>query len=456
MPTAMINIDQTTFVSSAQPSVNFFVYPLMYVGTDPEFQHCISLIHISLPTLPKSVDSAVLQLSVIVKSGEALSVATVSRLGAPFDAKKVTYQTVPPFIPTAARFTVSPSDLYLPVSVDITDIVNAWLSGTAQNNGIALTCDDDMILQFGTCNIVYVPYFPKLTITYFYPPVQMQQHTIKPDFLPAGGERFHPVSADRQRHVGASIAQRPTRGRLTIPDVQMSPDYFVTYTRRNLPDPDNLFVQAGAVGGDGSAARPFGELSSAIEAVNPGGTVHIRKGTYPVGKPIEICRPNILLAGEQGARLIYQLPVSSMAIRCAGVSVTGLIFEGTLPEHTFLTVEGDGVSIRSNTIFSIPGSGCTGIAINGRRSGITVDGNTLYNLKFGIYSDADCTAGRIHGNHIYNISKAGITLRAGFDVSANRWDPVGSAYRGIRIFSGDYDAAALADGNSLASIMDDR
>ncbi len=456
MPTAAININQTTFVSSAQPSANFSFYPLMYVGTDPEFQHCISLIHIPFPKLPKSVDSAVLQLSVIVKSGETPATVAVSQLSAPFDVQTVTHNTLPSLIPTAAQFTVSPLDLYFSVSVDLTDIVNAWLSGAAQNNGIALTCEDDNILQFGTDNIVYAPYFPNLTVTYFYAPVKTRRLAAKPASAPTESEGYRLLSANQQRCVlSALITQRP-RGCLTMPDVQMSPEYFETYSQKNLPDPDNLFVEEGAIGGNGSFVRPFGDISSAVEAVNPGGTVHIRKGTYPVGEPIEISKPNILLAGEQGARLMYQLPTSSMVLSGAGVIVTGLTFAGILPQNTFLTVLGDGISIRFNTIYSIPGSEGTGIAVKGSRSDVTIDGNTLYNLKFGIYSDADCNAGRIYGNHIYNVSKAGITLRAGFDVSANRWDPAGSAYRSIDILSGNYSAAALADGNNLASVLDYR
>ena len=68
MPTVSVGIPDTTFVTSSQPAQNFSFYPLMYVGNDPGFTDSIGLMEIELPPLPvTSVDSAVLQLSVIVK-----------------------------------------------------------------------------------------------------------------------------------------------------------------------------------------------------------------------------------------------------------------------------------------------------------------------------------------------------------------------------------------------------
>lgn len=79
MPTLTLNIPNTTFVSSAQPDNNLSTYPLMYAGTDPSFQYCISLMQIALPSIPVTkVDSALLQLAVIVKAVRlrALSLST--------------------------------------------------------------------------------------------------------------------------------------------------------------------------------------------------------------------------------------------------------------------------------------------------------------------------------------------------------------------------------------------
>lgn len=173
MPEITIGIPDTTFVSSAQPDQNFSFYPLMYVGRDPGFLECISFLEIDLSSIPvTSVDSAVLQLSVIVKTGTEPSPIVVNRVTGPFDASTVTYNTMPTFEPTASQIDINTSDLYTIVSIDITEIVNEWLNGTHPNYGIALTNPDGLTLvQFGTNNIIYEPYFPKLVVSYSDTPV---------------------------------------------------------------------------------------------------------------------------------------------------------------------------------------------------------------------------------------------------------------------------------------------
>ncbi|WP_252891483.1 DNRLRE domain-containing protein [Thermoclostridium stercorarium] len=173
MPTVTVGIPDTTFLSSAQPEQNFSFYPLMYVGNDPVFQECIALMEIELPVLPvTSVDSAVLQLSVIVKTGTDPSPIVVNRVTDPFDAQTVTYNTRPGFVATGTQIDISTSDLYTVVNIDVTELVNQWLDGTFENHGIALTNADGVTLvQFGTNNIVYEPYFPRLVITYSDTPV---------------------------------------------------------------------------------------------------------------------------------------------------------------------------------------------------------------------------------------------------------------------------------------------
>lgn len=52
--------------------------------------------------------------------------------------------------------------------------------------------------------------------------------------------------------------------------------------------PFDVFVQAGAVGGDGAQANPFGTIQEGVTAVLPTGTVHILGGTYPIIAQITI------------------------------------------------------------------------------------------------------------------------------------------------------------------------
>lgn len=168
MPTLILSIPNTTFVSSGQPDNNLSFYPLMYTGTDPNFQHCISLMQITLPSMPVTkVDRAMLQLAVIAKSGVAPSPVVVNRVTTPFDNATVTYNTLPQFTATTSQINVATSDLYTTIQIDVTSLVNEWLAGTFTNEGIALTnSDGTSAVQFATNSIVYEPYFPKLTITY--------------------------------------------------------------------------------------------------------------------------------------------------------------------------------------------------------------------------------------------------------------------------------------------------
>lgn len=173
MPTVMQGIPNTTFVSSALPNNNFSFFPSIYTGTDLSLQNCIGLLQIALPSLPvTAVDSALLQLTVVVKRGMAPSPVVVNRVTSPFSAGTVTYNTRPSFTATPSQINVTKSDLYTTVRIDVTTLVNGWLDGTFTNNGIALTNPDGTtVVQFGTNNSVCRPYFPKLILTYSTTPV---------------------------------------------------------------------------------------------------------------------------------------------------------------------------------------------------------------------------------------------------------------------------------------------
>jgi hypothetical protein len=163
----------TTFVSSAQPDTNLSYYPLLYTGTDPNFGTCIGLMQMVLPSLPDSrVVSAMLQLTVVVKSGANLSQVVVNRVDDAFNINSVTYYSCPAYTATDSHYDISESDLYTSIQIDITELVNGWLGGTYANNGIALTNSDGIsIVQFGTNKIAYEPYFPRLILTYSSTPI---------------------------------------------------------------------------------------------------------------------------------------------------------------------------------------------------------------------------------------------------------------------------------------------
>ncbi|HHV32351.1 MAG TPA: DNRLRE domain-containing protein [Clostridiales bacterium] len=84
MPTITLNAAGTTFVASAQPNTNFATYPTIYTGTDPSFDFTISYLKFDLSSVPVTrVDSAILELTVLAKTGALPSLVVVNRVTAP-------------------------------------------------------------------------------------------------------------------------------------------------------------------------------------------------------------------------------------------------------------------------------------------------------------------------------------------------------------------------------------
>lgn len=168
MSAITINIPQTTFISSAQPDNNMSFYPVMFVGTDATYQNSIGLFQVDLTSIPvTSVDSAYLELAVIIKTGAAASPVAVQRVTQPFNTSSVTYSTAPSYAAASSQINVSSSDLYKTIQIDVTSLINSLLAGTYPNYGFALTnSDGTTAVQFATNNITYEPYFPKLIVEY--------------------------------------------------------------------------------------------------------------------------------------------------------------------------------------------------------------------------------------------------------------------------------------------------
>lgn len=609
MPTVTLNLPETTFVSSAQASNNFLFYPLMYVGTDPSYQDCTSLINVALPTLPKRVDSAFLQLSVIVKSGAAPSTVAVSQLGAAFDAKTVTYSSMPALISTATAFNVSASDLYTSIQADVTDIVNAWLSGAAANNGIALTNSDGTIIQFGTNNIVYAPYFPKLIIRYSDTPVPTEQpygyiyntdgqsvdqeraiqftsngpmeqmthragsssvviesaglyavwyrvtgtganqfavfqnsgvilssvygttlanntgtamvnaaqgdritlrnHTssgsvtlnntaggsapgvsasltilrIGPNVAPEPSladvnaaetndemlsaisnpalglnlTGYNSLTADQQQFVLAGLlSQRPTLGYLTVPDVQAMLDYEVTLVPYE-PDPNNIYVKAGATGGNGSIALPFGDIQMGIDAVNPGGTVHILSGTYRIASTISIEKSNITLAGVPGASIVDMNDIPSIGCWAFadGITLNNLTLVRSVGGiFTMLLLAANDCLLTNNTFSGNPAASITAIDFSMNQGNNLISLNKIHDVTTGIRLQPDERCA-VTNNNIYNTYDGILVQTTLAQIESNFWTGGSGNVFDIILDSsvaGSYDQAALSAQNNGANI----
>jgi len=620
MPTVSVGIPDTTFVSSSQPTQNFSFYPLMYVGNEPSFSDSIGLMEIDLSSIPvTNVDSAVLQLAVIVKTGTESSPIVVNRVTSPFDASTVTYNTLPSFTPTASQINVETSDLYTIVEIDITELVNQWLNGTYPNFGIALTNPDGVTLvQFATNNIVYEPYFPRLVITYSDTPTppsdnpygyiyntgnqtvavndsiafsnngallgishdtntapiiietpgvyavwytvtgaEANQFTLYQNNNPVPGSTYGtsttnngytgmviinaaagdqitlrnhtsagPVTLDNAAggtetgvsasimilRIGAPVSTDPQldavnnaqditqmRAAITDPALGLNLDGFNSLSTAaqdivlqslltNRPDlgypsvsslqealdmavnevvdPENIRVRAGSVGGNGSIAHPFGTITEGINAVVPGGTVHIEAGTYPITTQINLNKAGVTLLGEPGAELILQGDFIALLITGSGATVQGLTMTSDVPyPKEFIQIGAPNVRLIGNTIFGPTqpppmDNWVVNRAVVSQVNTVNVllEENTFYSLRTGMYINPG-TTGAINNNVVYN-TKGGFLVDGAlttffgnswgtppneFDIVLLAGTTMGPPYDNLAQLSQDNDNATISD-----------
>ncbi len=174
MPTLNLNTSDTTFVSSVLPDTNFSTSSVIYSGMDTNFQDTVSYLKFTLTDLSvPSVDSAVLWLAVIIKTGLEPSRIAANRVTSEWNTASVTYNNRPAMEATPSQIDIGSYDLYSTVQIDITPLVNQWLAGTVPNNGLALTQSvDSTVVGFGTNEILYEPFSPKLILNYSETPEQ--------------------------------------------------------------------------------------------------------------------------------------------------------------------------------------------------------------------------------------------------------------------------------------------
>lgn len=141
----------TTYVSSVMPSTDLSVSAILFVGADPNFGSCISFLKFAIPSLTVSaVDSAILRLFVLVKTGDSPSPVVVNRVTSDFDINSATYSTMPGCVATDSMTDVITDEVLNFVEIDVTDLVNQCLDGTCANYGIALiNSHETTSVQFG-------------------------------------------------------------------------------------------------------------------------------------------------------------------------------------------------------------------------------------------------------------------------------------------------------------------
>ena len=234
------------------------------------------------------------------------------------------------------------------------------------------------------------------------------------------------------------------------------------------PDPFNVYVLAGAIGGDGSQANPFGSIQEGVAAVLPTGTVHVLTGTYLLRSQIIVNKAGVTLKGYAGTTLVLQTPIIPILILGNGITLDGFTITSDLPYPVeFIQIGGLNHRIVNNTIFGPPQAGpSTGwilnrgfVSLSNSTRNLTVRNNILYSLRQTAYLNPG-TNGHIVNNVIYNTR--GFVVDSGLYVfSGNSWaTPLNAA--DIVLLPGTtagvpYDnLTELSASNSAASIDDKR
>jgi hypothetical protein len=233
------------------------------------------------------------------------------------------------------------------------------------------------------------------------------------------------------------------------------------------PNPFAVYVQAGAVGGNGTQASPFGTIQQGVTAVSPTGTVHILGGTYPITSTITINKAGVTLKGYPSTLVQLQAAVILFLVTGSGITIDGLTITSDNPYAVeFIQLAGTNHKLVNNVIFGPPQAGpSTGWVVNrgfltqSNVVNLIAQENILYSLRQPAYFNPNST-GHIINNVVYN-SRGFVVDRAVFVFSGNSWgspeNAVDIALLVGTITGPPYDPLTdLSTNNSDASISDQR
>ncbi|HWL26622.1 MAG TPA: hypothetical protein VNR38_23180 [Ureibacillus sp.] len=232
------------------------------------------------------------------------------------------------------------------------------------------------------------------------------------------------TDAQKNQVANTVLMNRPPSGYPTVASVQIALNNAID----SIVDPNNVFVRAGSVGGNGSRANPFGTIQEGITAVNIGGTVHILEGTYPITTQINVNKSDITLLGENDPLLLLEANLIPILITASGVTIDSLTITSDIPyAKEFIQIGANNVSLLNNTIYGPPQALPMSNWIVNRAvvsqvgiSNILLEGNTFYSLRTGMYINPN-TTGAINNNIVYNTKGGFLVDRAFTTFVGNSW-----------------------------------
>lgn len=234
------------------------------------------------------------------------------------------------------------------------------------------------------------------------------------------------------------------------------------------PNPYDLYVQSdAAAGGDGSQAAPFQTIDEALAAVEPDGTIHVLRGTYPITQQLVVNKPGVTIQGTAGAQVLLQAAVVPFLLTGGDDTLDGLIMTSDQPYPVeFIQVAGDGNQVLNCQIYGPPQAGDSstwvvnrGLVTQVGATNLLARSNIFHTLRQPAYLNPSST-GTFMDNVCYN-TRGYVVDRAIFLFSGNSWGLPANAVD-IALLSGTLTGApydplsALEASNSSATVSDQR
>ena len=233
-------------------------------------------------------------------------------------------------------------------------------------------------------------------------------------------------------------------------------------------NPYNLYVRADAPpGGDGSQASPYQTIQQALDASEPGDTINVLQGTYPITQQLVVSTPGLTIRGTAGAVILLEAPVVPFLCNGGYDTIDGLTMTSDIPYPVeFIQVAGDGNQILNCQIYGPTQSGDSstwvinrGFVTQNGATNLLVRENIFHTLRQPAYLNPGST-GTIMNNVVYN-TRGYVVDQATFVFSGNSWglpaNAVDIALLAGTITGAPYDPLSeLEASNSSATISDQR
>ena len=234
------------------------------------------------------------------------------------------------------------------------------------------------------------------------------------------------------------------------------------------PNPYDLYVQSdAAAGGDGSQAAPFQTIDEALAAVEPDGTIHVLRGTYPITQQLVVNKPGVTIRGTAGAEVLLKAPIVPFLLTGGDETLDGLTITSDQPYPVeFIQVAGDGNQVLNCQIYGPDQAGDSstwvvnrGLVTQVGSTNLLVRSNIFHTLRQPAYLNPSST-GTFMDNVCYN-TRGYVVDRAIFLFSGNSWGLPANAVD-IALLSGTLTGApydplsALEASNSSATVSDQR